>query len=114
MHSAFRSSSAESLCKGQLVLTDGAAGIGKSRLTSELKAQIDPDFVRIYEGKSLTYRKSISYWIFMDLLRNYLGVTEETPEETVEEKLRERVFALLGANASKTFPYLRRLLSAVL
>lgn len=97
--------------QGQLVLIVGEAGIGKSRLTSELKACIDPDFVRVFEGKSLTYRKSISYWIFMDLLRNYLGVTEETPEETVEEKLRERVFALLEANASKTFPYLQRLLS---
>ena len=96
--------------QGQLTLIVGEAGIGKSRLTSELKAHIDPEFVRVFEGKSLTYRKSISYWIFIDLLRNYLGVTEDTPEQVVEEKLQQGE-TLLGNAASKTLPFLQRLLS---
>lgn len=99
---------------GQLILVIGEAGIGKSRLTAELKASIDPQFVNIFEGRSLTYRKSIAYWIFMDLLRNYLGVTEDTPQATVEEQLRTKVNALLGEAASKTLPFLQRLLSPVL
>jgi adenylate cyclase len=60
--------------KGHLVTLIGEAGIGKSRLTAEFKAGIDQDRVQLLEGQSLTYRKSVSYWIFLDLLRNYLGV----------------------------------------
>ena len=97
--------------EGQLVLIVGEAGIGKSRITSELKTDMDPEFVHVFEGRSLTYRKSIPYWIFMDLLRNYLGVSEDTPETVVEEKLRQQVEKSLGKSAAKTLPYLQKLLS---
>ncbi|HLF88426.1 MAG TPA: tetratricopeptide repeat protein [Anaerolineales bacterium] len=97
--------------QGQLVLIVGEAGIGKSRLTTELKANIDQSFVGVFEGRSLTYRKSISYWIFRDLLRNYLGVSEETPENLVEEKLRHQAQTLLGTSAPKIIPFLQQLIS---
>lgn len=97
---------------GHLVLVIGEAGIGKSRLTTEWRAYIDPQQVNILEGKSLTYRKSISYWIFVDLLRQYLNVSEEAPETEVATKLRQKVEAVLSpAAASQALPYLARLLS---
>src|SRR5512133_2238540 len=58
--------------QGGLVLLAGEGGMGKSRLTSELKARLDYAQVRVLEGQSLTYRKSIAYWIFQDMLRGYL------------------------------------------
>ncbi|NJN44611.1 MAG: AAA family ATPase [Anaerolineae bacterium] len=76
-----------------------------------MKTYVDPERVNILEGRSLTYRKSLSYWIFMDALRTYLGVTEDTPENLVEDRLRQKVQSLLGNNAAKIFPFLQRLLS---
>ncbi len=97
--------------KGQLVLMLGEAGIGKSRLTTELKSHLQGSQLRILEGQSLAYRRSAAYWIFIDLLRNYLGFTPETPPRQVHEQLIAKVYSLLGNEAAETLPYLEHLLS---
>jgi len=97
--------------EGQFVLITGEAGIGKSRLTSELKAQIEHTPVRIIEGQSLTYRRSVSYWIFLGLLRNYIDVTDQTPPNVVRERLVTKVYDALGGQAAEVLPYLEHLFS---
>lgn len=99
------------LRQGQLVLVTGEAGIGKSRLTAELKAQIDLAPLRIIEGGSLAYRRSVSYWIFLELLRNYLKVDLTTPSAIVRERLCAKVNEVLGGQGVELLPYLEHLLS---
>jgi predicted ATPase/class 3 adenylate cyclase len=101
----------DNLKLGKFVLVTGDAGIGKSRLTSELKRQIGHIPLRIIEGQSLTYRRSISYWIFQDLLRHYLKVTPETTSLKIHEKLVSKVYEILGSQATGYLPYLEHLLS---
>ncbi|GAG67284.1 unnamed protein product [marine sediment metagenome] len=97
--------------RGQFVTLIGEAGIGKSRLTTEFKANIDSTKMNVLEGQSLTYRKSVSYWIFLELLRDYLGVTPGTSNTEVRERLVSRVNQTLGSEAGEVLPFLEHLLS---
>jgi predicted ATPase/class 3 adenylate cyclase len=109
-------SMADSLVKqrqGGVVLLLGEAGMGKSRLTAELRAGLNPVEVRILEGHSLTYRKSIAYWIFQDVLRNYLGVTADTPANEIQQRLTDEVKLAFGQGSEwrERLPYLEHLLA---
>jgi predicted ATPase/class 3 adenylate cyclase len=97
--------------EGRFVIVTGEAGLGKSRLTAEFKALTHPAAVSSLEGQSLTYRRSVAYWMFLDVLRGYLGVTVETPEPEVREQLHQKINALLGPAAAEVLPYLEHLLS---
>jgi len=96
---------------GGFAMIFGEAGIGKSRLLRELKTQINADALGIFEAQSLTYRRSVAYWIFFDLLRNYLGVSANAPEAHVRARLSELAEQVLGERASEIIPYLAHLLS---
>ncbi len=96
--------------KGRFVIVEGEAGIGKSRLTAELKKGLLHASLNILEGHSLTYRRAVSYWIFLDLLRNYLNVTSNTPPSQVRKCLYAKVTEVLGYKAMDIFPYLEYLL----
>ena len=95
--------------QGQLVALIGEAGIGKSRLTAEFKSRIDPEKFMLLEGQSLTYRKSVSYWIFLEVLRNYLGLLPTASKMDVQDKLLDAVPKLLGPDSSSALPLIEKL-----
>ncbi|HEX7972907.1 MAG TPA: tetratricopeptide repeat protein, partial [Anaerolineales bacterium] len=97
--------------QGQFVLVTGEAGIGKSRLTAEFKASLGEYPIRVLEGQSLAYRRSIAFWIFMDLLYNFLGVNPNTPQPQIRERLTQSSYQTLGNQAGEVIPYLEHLLS---
>ncbi len=96
---------------GQFALIVGEAGLGKSRLVRELKDYAHEIHVPVLEGQSLTYRRSVIYWIFQDLLRNYLNVTADMSSSETGKRLIEKVVTLLPERASEIIPYLEHLLS---
>ena len=96
--------------QGGLVLVMGEAGIGKSRLTRELKSLIHPRTLRVIEGQTLTYRKSIPYWVFQDLLRNYLGAGASLPAADLRLLLGTRLRQVMGSGAESALPYLENML----
>lgn len=97
--------------QGQLVLITGEAGLGKSRLTAELKASLDLSTVRLLEGQSLAYRRTISYWIIREVFFSYLGLHPTAPPQQVSEKLGRYVYQVMGSQASETLPFLEHMLS---
>jgi class 3 adenylate cyclase/tetratricopeptide (TPR) repeat protein len=97
--------------RGKMILITGEAGIGKSRLISEFKATIQKSKVKVFEGHSLTYRRSVSYWTFIDLLRNDLQVSAHMDSAEVHTRLVGKVNALMGDQAGDVLPYLEYILS---
>lgn len=97
--------------KGQFVLITGEAGIGKSRLTAEMKASLDLSTVQVIEGQSLTYRRLVAYWIFLDALRNCLGVVTDMPSLFLKERLIQVVHQNMDSRGEEILPYLEHMLS---
>ena len=73
----------------------GAAGIGKSRLIEEGLRRIGTDFSpHVVQGRCLPYGKGITYWPFIEIIREDAGISLEDDRETVIGKLRQQLASL--------------------
>jgi class 3 adenylate cyclase len=96
--------------RGQIASIVGEVGLGKTRLLAEI-AGLAGERVTWLEGRCLSYGGELLYWPFVEMLRNWLDVTEGDAELAVRTKLRARMNVALGARAQEVLPYLARLLS---
>jgi class 3 adenylate cyclase/tetratricopeptide (TPR) repeat protein len=108
----------------------GAAGVGKSRLTSEFVTSLG-DTALVLHGRCLSYGEGISYWPIAEAVREAAGLTENDDEESIRRKVGplidderdrpqvvERLGELLGRFAGvgateETFWAVRTLLESV-
>jgi len=111
--------------QGRMVSIIGEAGIGKSRLVSELRQYLnskgaketggqgdeEPISSAILEGRCVSVGQPISYWPFLDILRAYLGLGEEDDETTRAHRLTESITQLMPQGVDETLPLLGNLLS---
>jgi class 3 adenylate cyclase/tetratricopeptide (TPR) repeat protein len=112
----------EEAYRPRLVVVDGEAGVGKSRLVWEFEKYIDglSTFTRWHRGRCLSYGDGVAFWALTEAVRSRLGVTESDPGEVVLERLdvvldeyvtdagerewlRPRVAGLVGAGQSAGF-----------
>ncbi|MCI0475018.1 MAG: tetratricopeptide repeat protein [Anaerolineales bacterium] len=97
--------------RGRIVLVTGNAGIGKSRLTSELKGYLANKWVTVLEGACLAYGQP-AYGVFLQILKTLLGIGDNDTEEIVREKIERVAQDLLSAEEfPQVVPYLEHLLS---
>ncbi len=104
-------SSTEKSAGGHFALISGEAGIGKSRLVSELTSAARQKGFLILAGHSLTYRRSVPYWIFQDMLRLTLNTTASTPPLETRQRLHASLNEITGTAAQGILPYLEHLLT---
>jgi len=111
--------------QGQMVSIIGEAGIGKSRLVSELRQYLnskgaqetsgqgdeEPISLAILEGRCVSIGQPISYWPFLDILRAYWGLGEEDDETTRARRMTEAITQLIPQGVDETLPLLGNLLS---
>ncbi|MCD6474877.1 MAG: AAA family ATPase [Anaerolineaceae bacterium] len=91
--------------KGGLVLVTGEAGVGKSCLMREsINRSITRD-LQVMKGHTLTYRKSIPYWIFQDLFSNFCQL-KQFSGEVRHQVFRSFLEDLLGEQTAQVLPYL--------
>ena len=73
----------------------GAAGIGKSRLIEEGLRRIATEFSpHVRQGRCLPYGKGITYWPFIEIVRDDAGISLDDDRETVIGKLHRRLASL--------------------
>jgi tetratricopeptide (TPR) repeat protein/regulation of enolase protein 1 (concanavalin A-like superfamily) len=112
--------------QGQIVSIVGEAGIGKSRLVSELREYLGERggekagergseeasvAVSILEGRCVSIGQPISYWPFLDILRTYFRLSEEDDTSTIAHKVTESITNLMPQGADEMLPLLGNLLS---
>ncbi|MGO9021358.1 MAG: ATP-binding protein [Syntrophobacteraceae bacterium] len=74
--------------RGQTIIVNGEAGIGKSRLISEFRRDVTSrEEVHWLEGRCLAYTSSVSYGPFLDLIRNHAGIRDEQSEDAARRRL---------------------------
>ncbi|MBM3240322.1 sigma-70 family RNA polymerase sigma factor [Candidatus Poribacteria bacterium] len=102
--------------RGRIISVIGEAGIGKSRLVSELKAALTPGPSPIgrgevlwLEGRCVSYGKQMNYFPFLEILRTYFDIKGTDDDPTVADKISTEV-CNLGLD-SEIVPYLAGLLS---
>ncbi len=83
---------------GRVVLIQGEAGMGKSRLVAEWLARAAQDKLQVYRGRGLPYSQGIAYSVFRSLLQNVMRVTPpEIPwDARLTPRLRLFLWRILG------------------
>jgi len=101
---------------GGIVTIVGEAGIGKSRLVAEARSQVTgrdavTASLQWVEGRCLSYGTSIAYLLWLDALRDVLGVLVEDSPVAVRDTLRQWVQALCPDHLDDVYPYMGRVMS---
>jgi len=84
--------------RGQIVSITGEAGIGKTRLVSELQ-QYAGDRLQWLEGRCISYGQAMNYGPFRGIISNYLGILPTDTEEEMKAKLQAKVKDLLPSSS---------------
>lgn len=88
---------------GQLFTVVGDAGVGKSRLMTELLEKVGSTAaIRVVRGRCLSYGQEISLWLVADLLRGLFAIKEQDVLSEVRAKLAASVTGLLTASDPDT------------
>ena len=107
--------------EGQMVSVIGEAGIGKSRLVTELKTYLnekkqtsevlETSEVYTLEGRCVSIGNTISYWPILDMLRSYFGLSEDESEKDVARKVVENITRMFPKRADDILPFFGHLMS---
>lgn len=96
-----------------LVTILGVAGIGKSRLATEVLAQAEEDGARTVRARSLPYGARSGYGAFAELIKEIVGIFEGDDSDEVRRKLEAAVGDLLGSDARRVASELGVLMGVV-
>ncbi len=78
----------------QLVTLYGPAGVGKSRLLTEVLGRLPA--ARVLKGRCLPYGEGITYWSLAEMAKTDAGILDTDPADTACQKLETAVAAALG------------------
>ena len=72
----------------------GEPGVGKSRLTDEVRDRAAAEGISWLEARGLSYGAGLAYWPFIELLRRELGIGSDEPAETVRQAIARELGSL--------------------
>lgn len=91
---------------GKIVSLVGAAGIGKSRLLTELRSHTHEDAFVWLEGRSVAAGNKLAFHPFSDLLRSWSEIGDAEESAAAFEKLDAAVSKEFGADGDVALPVL--------
>jgi tetratricopeptide (TPR) repeat protein len=96
--------------QGSILSVIGEAGLGKSRLMTEIRRHFERENLLWLEGRTLSYGQKISYWPFKEIFKAYAGITEDDGDFEAWEKFETKITGLFEQTADEILPYLASLL----
>lgn len=96
--------------KGGIVVISGEPGAGKSRLVAETRRQAMARPLHWLEGRAVSYGRSLSYWPFIEILRNCFEIGDDDGEDESWRKLEAGIQALFAERSADMLPYLATVL----
>lgn len=91
---------------GGIVGITGEPGLGKSRLVLEMHRLAEERGIQWLEGRALSFGRTLSYWLFIDMLRHWIGVGEEEPGAEALAALHRHVEPLFAGESDEMLAYL--------
>ena len=93
--------------RGQIIAIMGEAGLGKSRLTAEMREEaLAQPGIEWYEGRSLSYQTSHPYAPFSGLLGSLLGVPKGAPDSDRYSAIQSGLARILPDTAERLAPFI--------
>ena len=92
--------------EGSIVNIIGKAGIGKSRLTEEIKAQALIRKVALLEGRALSIGNSLSFHPIIHIIKSLSNISEEDTPAVSAKKLHASILKGSKEKAIEIFPFI--------
>src|SRR5215210_2549808 len=92
--------------RGAIVIVAGEAGVGKSRLSAEIRHRSEEAGRRWLETRCLSYGRGLAYWPYAELLRTFARIGPDDDAEAAGALLAEAV----GADGHAELPLFARML----
>ncbi|MGE5274353.1 MAG: AAA family ATPase [Verrucomicrobiota bacterium] len=89
--------------RGQILLLVGESGIGKTRLLTELHA-VAGDRVTWLEGQCLSYGTGLLYGPFIQVLRDWIGITDSEQAGPAPTQVRAKLELVPGLDLAAAAP----------
>ncbi len=92
----------------RVIFVTGEAGVGKSRLVAEVIKSLDREKrpFTVFEGRCLSYGKSLFYHPFLSILRSMFNISEKDSNDSIREKLLSLGPQILGESYKEILPYI--------
>ncbi len=96
--------------KGSIVSIVGPAGIGKSRLLSELRRAYTGRNVVFLEGRAIAIGETLSFHPIIDILKRWANISDHDANAEAIHKLETAIAAIDPEHALETFPFIATLM----
>ncbi len=92
--------------EGSIVNVIGEAGIGKTRLVTELKQRLSTRRVALIEGRAISMGRNLSFHPIIDLFKTWARIGADDDEQVVFDKLENAVRRLLNDQTGDILPFI--------